>query len=42
LIKLRYGNLEMANKYWLEEKVNLLFCREGKDRLLVKEFREMK
>jgi len=32
LIKLRYGNLEQANKYWVEEKLKrCIFCEEGMD-----------
>jgi len=32
LIKLRCGNLEQANKYWLEEKLRrCIFCEESID-----------
>jgi len=31
LIKLRCGNLEQANKYWLEEKLRCIFCEKGMD-----------
>jgi len=34
LVKLRCGNLEMANRYWLEETAwRCIFCRRGKDTL---------
>jgi len=34
LVKLRCGNLENANKYWLEDVLGrCVFCRNGKDTL---------
>ena len=34
LFKLRYGNLEEGNKYWVEEhRKKCIFCGKGKDNL---------